>query len=302
MTLKKLIYLLLLAVSWPSFAARQFDIEVILFKRNINPEQVNESWPERLKQVDMQGALSLEDTAALKAKGVTILPSSQYALDAQYNKLKKHAGFTPLAHIAWRQGDENQANAPKLFITAGRDFSEQFLPDGRSKKDVEQATNAVSIDSATNNDGITVATDNGTPLLLDSGNGVDADAKSDSLYQLNGMLQVYVQHYLFLDANLDLREPSRREVIMTKPLLESIANEQNAMAIGSETDTATENDIDVNSNVQIGHLQEVKKNIKVEEFLKPYRLSQQRRMRSGEIHYLDNPLLGVIIQVRRVGS
>ncbi|EAS42391.1 hypothetical protein C9J48_14790 [Photobacterium profundum] len=296
--MKKLIYLLLLAVSWPSFAARQFDVEVILFKRNINPEQVNESWPEQLKQVDMQGALSLEDTAALKAKGVTILPSSQYALDAQYNKLKKHAGFTPLAHIAWRQGDQNQANAPKLYITAGRDFSEQFLPDGRSKKDVEQPTNAISIDSDSNNDGITITADNSTSLLSNSNN--NADTRSDSLYQLNGMLQVYVQHYLFLDANLDLREPSRREVIMTKPLLESIVNEQNAMNVN--TDTATENGIDVNSNVQIGHLQEVKKNIKVEEFLKPYRLSQQRRMRSGEIHYLDNPLLGVIIQVRRVGS
>ncbi|MEH6530567.1 MAG: peptidoglycan binding protein CsiV [Photobacterium frigidiphilum] len=301
--MKKLIYLLLLAVSWPSFAARQFDVEVILFKRNINPEQVNESWPEQLKQVDMQGALSLEDTAALKAKGVTILPSSQYALNTQYNKLKKHAGFTPLAHIAWRQGDENQANAPKLFITAGRDFSEQFLPDGRSKKDVVQPTNAGSIGSDTNNDGITITTDNSIPLRSDSNNDVADianEANSDPLYQLNGMLQVYVQHYLFLDANLDLREPSRREVIMTKPLLESIVNEQNAMNV--DTDTATENGIDVNSNVQIGHLQEVKKNIKVEEFLKPYRLSQQRRMRSGEIHYLDNPLLGVIIQVRRVGS
>ncbi|PSU48575.1 hypothetical protein C9J12_11000 [Photobacterium frigidiphilum] len=301
--MKKLIYLLLLAVSWPSFAARQFDVEVILFKRNINPEQVNESWPEQLKQVDMQGALSLEDTAALKAKGVTILPSSQYALNTQYNKLKKHAGFTPLAHIAWRQGDQNQANAPKLFITAGRDFSEQFLPDGRSKKDVVQPTNAGSIGSDTNNDGITITTDNSIPLRSDSNNDVADianEANSDPLYQLNGMLQVYVQHYLFLDANLDLREPSRREVIMTKPLLESIVNEQNAMNV--DTDTATGNGIDVNSNVQIGHLQEVKKNIKVEEFLKPYRLSQQRRMRSGEIHYLDNPLLGVIIQVRRVGS
>ncbi|MGF1875148.1 peptidoglycan binding protein CsiV [Photobacterium frigidiphilum] len=301
--MKKLIYLLLLAVSWPSFAARQFDVEVILFKRNINPEQVNESWPEQLKQVDMQGALSLEDTAALKAKGVTILPSSQYALNTQYNKLKKHAGFTPLAHIAWRQGDENQANAPKLFITAGRDFSEQFLPDGRSKKDVVQPTNAGSTGSDTNNDGITITTNNSIPLRSDSNNDVADianEANSDPLYQLNGMLQVYVQHYLFLDANLDLREPSRREVIMTKPLLESIVNEQNAMNV--DTDTATGNGIDVNSNVQIGHLQEVKKNIKVEEFLKPYRLSQQRRMRSGEIHYLDNPLLGVIIQVRRVGS
>ncbi|MDF4825758.1 CsiV family protein, partial [Vibrio parahaemolyticus] len=35
-------------------------------------------------------------------------------------------------------------------------------------------------------------------------------------------------------------------------------------------------------------------------FLKSYRLDQKRRMRSGETHYLDHPLMGMIIQVRRV--
>ncbi|MBO0181007.1 CsiV family protein, partial [Vibrio parahaemolyticus] len=30
------------------------------------------------------------------------------------------------------------------------------------------------------------------------------------------------------------------------------------------------------------------------------RMDQKRRMRSSETHYLDNPLMGMIIQVRRV--
>ncbi|NMU76239.1 hypothetical protein HKB17_03900, partial [Vibrio parahaemolyticus] len=34
--------------------------------------------------------------------------------------------------------------------------------------------------------------------------------------------------------------------------------------------------------------------------LKSYRMDQKRRMRSSETHYLDNPLMGMIIQVRRV--
>ncbi|MEZ9563487.1 CsiV family protein, partial [Vibrio splendidus] len=43
--MKRLIPLLLLFVSLPSLAQRQFDIEVIIFKRAVDAEKVNESWP-----------------------------------------------------------------------------------------------------------------------------------------------------------------------------------------------------------------------------------------------------------------
>lgn len=303
--MKKLVYLLFFAVSWPTFAARQFDVEVILFKRNINPDQVSESWPDQQNPINMRGTISFDDTDSLAAKGVTLLSPDQYQLTAQYQKLKKHAGFTPLAHVAWRQGDQGRRAAPKFHLTSGNDFSDRYLADGTSKAELrrrqlppQDSTQPDDIQKAEQGSGIIITTDNDITtegnILAD--NNVAADnsianrdlttgvvSSETPLYQLDGKIQIYVQHYLFADVNFNLREPSRREVIVgTEPL----ENEN----IGAE------------SNVQIGHLQEVKKKIEVEEFLKSYRLSQQRRMRSGETHYLDNPLMGMIIQVRRVNE
>ncbi|POF58615.1 hypothetical protein CRN58_13170, partial [Vibrio vulnificus] len=104
------------------------------------------------------------------------------------------------------------------------------------------------------------------------------------LYELDGTLQVYVQHYLFIETALDLKEPSVREIT-----LEATPLEENAEQLGQ-----------VDGNVQLGNLTEVTPTVTVEQFLKSYRMDQKRRMRSGETHYLDHPLLGMVIQVRRV--
>jgi hypothetical protein len=54
------------------------------------------------------------------------------------------------------------------------------------------------------------------------------------------------------------------------------------------------------SNVIAGNLQAIEPQREVQTFLKDYRFDQKRRMRSSETHYLDHPLMGMIIQVRRV--
>ena len=268
--MKNLIYLLLFAISWPSLAARQFDIEVILFKRNIAPEQVSESWPDSQKPINLKGAIDFGDTARLQARGITKMPSSQFELNSQYNKLKQHAGFTPLAHFGWRQGDLSRAAAPRIHFTAGEDFSAQFLPDGS----VKSAQSSEPADEQFN-DGFTEES------LTETDDSIEQDIQS--LRELDGTLRVYVQHFLFTEANFALREPSRREVI-----------------IGAEPLDTMDGSLEPESNVQIGHLQEVKKQVKVEEFLKAYQFQQQRKMRSGETHYLDHPLMGMVIQIRRI--
>ncbi len=55
--MKKLILLLLVIIAAPSYAAeRQFDIEMIIFKRAVNPEQSNETWPNSLSEIDITTA------------------------------------------------------------------------------------------------------------------------------------------------------------------------------------------------------------------------------------------------------
>ncbi|WP_229776938.1 CsiV family protein, partial [Alicyclobacillus cellulosilyticus] len=58
-----LIPLLLLCVSMPSWAARQFDIEVIIFKRAVDAESTTESWPNQQPKIDMENVGSLDSEA-----------------------------------------------------------------------------------------------------------------------------------------------------------------------------------------------------------------------------------------------
>ncbi len=252
-----LIPLLLLCVSMPSWAQRQFDIEVIIFKRAVDAESTSESWPDELPEIKMMNVGSLDSDAYITSKGVTVLPSSSFHLNPQEAALSHHAGFKVLKHVAWRQGDQGKRSAPVFRIIGGQDFSKSYYADG------------------TPNDG--------TATTLTS-EGYSESNVNGPLYELEGKIQIYVQHYLFAETTMDLREPSVRKVRLESTSAEELADE---MGI-------------IDGNIQVGNLADVSPTITEEKFLKTYRLDQKRRMRSGETHYLDSPVMGMIIQVRRV--
>lgn len=91
--MKRLIPLLLLLMAMPSMAARQFDIEVIIFKRAVNAEKVSESWPNTLPAINLDRAGSFADVSFRQDKGVMLLPSSQYQLTNEAQKLRTIRGF-----------------------------------------------------------------------------------------------------------------------------------------------------------------------------------------------------------------
>ena len=255
--MKKLIPLLLLLVAMPSLAQRQFDIEVIIFKRAVDAEKVSESWPNSLPAINVDNTGTFADNAYLEKKGATLLPVSDYQLNAQEQTLKDHAGFEVLLHTAWRQGDEGKSQAPIFHIQAGKNYADSFNPDGSARQPQDEPQIPVE--------------------------GVVEQTMPAPIYELDGTLQVYVQHYLYAETTLDLKEPSTRDVVLKDKQLE--------LEVSPD---------DQDANVQLGHLESVSPTQEVETFLKSYRMEQKRRMRSGETHYLDHPLMGMIIQVRRV--
>lgn len=246
--MKKLIIFLLVFVSLPTFA-RSFNIEMIIFKRNVNPSQVNEAWPQDLEPISFERAFSYRNSSKMSAHRASLLPSGYYRLNKQYQALDRHAGFKPLVHVAWRQNDRGSSTSPVLHIQSGQDFSGRFAADGRS-------LNEIAAD--------------GTPTSLEE----------KPLYELDGTIQVYVQHYLYLKTNLDLRIPGKNEVV----LQDSVIDPSNA---------------DNEDEVQVGNLEPIKPKVEVQDFLNNYRMQQKRRIRSGETHYLDNPFLGVIIRITK---
>ncbi|KLN66412.1 MULTISPECIES: peptidoglycan binding protein CsiV [Vibrio] len=256
--MNKLIPLLLMLVAMPSMAQRQFDIEVIIFKRAVDAEQTAESWPEKVTKIDLERAASFGDVSYRNKKGVKMLPASEYALNDEVKKLNQHAGFKVLMHKAWRQGDQGRFGAPIFHVQAGRDYSGQFNPDG-SMIEANQSQ------------------------VLE---GITEESIPKSLYQLDGKLQIYVEHYLYADVELDLKTPSVKDVTLEQHQPEVFSSEPSS-------------DSQV---VQVGLMEDVTPTVHKVEFLKSYRFDQKRRMRSTETHFLDHPLMGVIIQVRRVNQ
>ncbi|MBD1576774.1 MULTISPECIES: peptidoglycan binding protein CsiV [Vibrio] len=252
--MKKLILLLLVFVSVPTFA-RSFDIEVIIFKRNVEPSQVNEAWPSSIEPIDFDRSFSYRDKKMMSSNGAFLLPSGYYRLNKQYQALDRHAGFKPLVHVAWRQTDRGPSRAPIFHIQAGQDFSGTFANDGRSLSQIKDES-----------------PDGTVPPALAKG----------PVNELDGTMQVYVQHYLYVKTNLDLKIPGQHEVVL-----------QDAV-----TDTASD-DNDDDAEVQVGNLEPIKPKTEVKDFLNSYRMQQKRQMRSGETHYLDNPYLGMIIKVSK---
>ncbi|CAM2971688.1 peptidoglycan binding protein CsiV [Vibrio rarus] len=256
--MKKFIPLLMMLLLIPTFAQaqkREFDIEVLIFKRSIDPEKTAESWPNELQKIDFSSSQPFSNAHYRHKKGAQMLSYDHYKLLKERDVLKRHAGFEVLFHKAWRQVDHSKAYSPKFHIQAGKDFSKTFNADGSK----------ISADHP-------------------------ASSKHAPVYELDGTIQVYVQHYLFAETQLNLHEPSVRSITFTEKSPDELKQSENFAVLAD-----TESD-----NVQAGNLQQVSPKKVEETFLKSYRMDQKRRMRSGETHYLDNPLMGMIIQVRKV--
>ena len=294
--MKKIIYALILLASWPSFA-RQFDVEVIIFKRNFEPSSYQESWPDILAPINLDNAFSYRHKKMMSRNGASLLPSGYYKLNEAYTKLQNHAGFKPLVHVAWRQGDSGSSRSPIFHIQAGQDFSDRFVADGRTIEDANADLSLVPLAAP-------------KPALIEGSETLESDTatlSSGSLLELDGTMQVYVQHYLYVNTILDLKVPGQHEFIVNTPKEEKdVITEASSFSdevTTTETEelsteaTAIENP---NADVQLGHLEDVTPNTEIKEFLKSYRMEERRKMRSGETHYLDHPLMGMIIQVRKV--
>jgi hypothetical protein len=266
--MKKLIPLLMLLIAAPALAERQFDIEVIFFKRAVNAEQTAESWPNNLTEIDLKRTGALTNASYLDSKGVTILPYSEYGLNEEVQRLKQHAGFDVLLHTAWRQGDGNRHVAPTFHIQAGQDFSTRFNQDGSMVGSEEKSEEVLA--------------------------GITEESIAKPLYELDGKFQIYVEHYLYADVEMDLKAPSVRSVTLVEKPVEALSQPQ--------AEVIEPLQLDSNNVVEVGFMEDVTPTVITEEFLKNYRIKQKRRMRSTETHYLDHPLMGVIIQVRRVAS
>lgn len=270
--LKKLIFLTLLTLSTPSVAERWFDVEVIVFKRDLNSDSVNEKWPDAQPEINISNAISLSSDLSLKKYGMSLIAKKNLKLKDEYKRLDRHRSFTPLIHVGWRQNDGSRNEMPKIRFKAGTNYQADFYTDG-SPKNIEYFTE--------------------TSLT----NEAQSPKINAPIYEFDGYIRLYVQHYLFFETNLVLRESIEQKVLKQLPVnAEKNTEEKGDYSMSEELSSISQ----FNPSPEADNTETRPRTFAIERYLRPYSLKQKRRMKSGEMHYIDHPKIGVLIQVTRV--
>lgn len=274
---------------------RWFEVELLLFQRNVAIKDIQEHLSSKEITVDTENSIRFLEampssncengTVCLSKQNPTIitgdffdadgnnfqrLDSSQLQLVEQRKILEQHASFSPVFHMVWRMPVESGRTAKPIHLFAGKNlaFAEQQRQLQAIKLNISDAisTEIVEQDAQT-----------------DSLQQVDTQPKLTSAdkWAIDGNFKVYLDHYLYVDSQLIIRKEVTEDVSVTQPVNVEVIDDQNGVQIAAATQQ---------------EVAEVKQKTVIKEIL----FDQNRRLRSEEIHYLDHPLMGIIVQIRKI--
>ncbi|RTR32240.1 peptidoglycan binding protein CsiV [Shewanella atlantica] len=174
-----------------------------------------------------------------------LLSDSQNQFQDIINKLSRERGNRSLFHMTWQQSMLPRHKAKPVRLFSGQDYASQYELSGQTVQS-HQAESAIP--------------------EFDFFGETLSDDKPKPVWKLDGTLNIYLNHYLYVETALNLR----KEGIKT---------------VGIMRDNT--------------HLNETLESVTTP-FLFAIPLTQNRRVRSDEIHYFDHPDMGMILQIRKM--
>lgn len=262
-----------------------------------------------------------------------VLPLENLELVELRKKMRWQKSLTPILHTGWRQPVYARHLAKPMHLFGGENFAASYNPDG-SQVEVEETPLPLPIDEVNTTEQVepNVLFNQETPVeslaqqLLDS-----TDQETEllqqvlpsielaeiiqelqepeeppvpPLWQLDGLLKIYLNRFLFIEADFDLRKPG---LAMVPPKQFELPDlDETIRASTAENLPAPDNSISLVASPLVTpplsheELIEPGQETLVETpWLQSSQLIQNRRVRSKEIHYFDHPNFGMVIQIRR---
>lgn len=196
---------------------------------------------------------SSSQTYAKLGSGPVLLANRQGQFASIVNSLSRERSNRSLLHMTWQQPMAGKSGSMPIRLFAGKNFSSSYHFDGR-----QIAQQALTPAEPTPQGGQGMG-DNWAPLL------------PSPVWQLDGTLNIYLNHYLYIETALFLRKEGRK--LLPVPTDDSNTNTNTAGATPNKVMTP---------------------------YLMYIPLEQNRRVKSDEIHYLDHPEMGMVIQIRKM--
>jgi hypothetical protein len=278
-------------------------------------------------------------------------------LNSESKSINRQSRYQLIDHFSWRQPVDSRANATKIRIAGGFDYSENFEYNGEKKiefipiveniNDAEEILgddlespfdlkNPIQKNVEEFSDNLSIAdnvTQYATQDLIQEPAVVPEPKPLDWVPEIDGEIKVYIHRkYLHVDTNLVYRKPKEIAVDIFHLDEQSLSysfTEQNSLqpnlletalddTLESPLDNSLESVVTIsevlsNSQKEKNGFQEASNNFNWEfdaDFLNKkaeklftkklfnYPLIQDRRVRSGELHYFDHPLIGMLIMIR----
>ena len=195
-----------------------------------------------------------EETYASADTNAVLLAETQSQFKQLIIDIKKEPGVTGLLHMTWQENMKPRRQSRPIRIFAGKDFGQQYQADGNP-----------------------VEADNDLIEHFELLNHYLTPNHNQAVWQLDGIINIYLNHWLYIETDLTLREEGVKKAT---PL--AIAEQQNNIDDLTELDNA-QSDIS-----------------QATPYLYAINMKQNRRVRSDQMHYFDHPKLGLLIQIRKM--
>lgn len=283
---------------------RRYDVEIVILENTDTRAGESERWRPEVIVPEIEGAIALEgpvelapmvraDLLAETPEGFEPLPSEQRKLGGAIRKLQESGAYRVLRHLAWQQPALGEDEAPRIRVHNGesmtvrvpiKDFGELYALEAESGGDDADATAATTTDAQAREETAVFGADRTL------GGRVQPLLRPVEIHPLDGTIRLVVSRYLHIYTDLYFTSPVEWTALPVAAV-DSEAVDVDPAADGTATESAdpAANGIATTAIARGPEGQP----------MLSYPFVQRRRMRSGELHYLDHPVLGLLIRVDR---
>ena len=243
---------------------RYYDVEVVIFKNVKAPRSREFILPVSSPSVDGP-VFDLSSPASVEAareKNYQILSTEEFRLVDAVGKLVESPRYELLAHVGWRQPGVELEQAMPVWIKGGKVYGNEYTSIDNQIEYLESLPNpeAMGSDEATKHEFDEQTLEAIELQLLEQ----QQATRHQGLYELEGKITISLSRYLHAYSDLVFRRPR----LSLDPVLNP--SDQNQFLANYTADTR---------------------------ILDNHRLIERRRMRSKNLHYLDNPEFALLILI-----
>ena len=273
-----------------AYADRSYDIELLIYKQtNLDEHFHNEKWSNSWFIPNTEDSLNLRHIPSDKKNLFRPLDSSETSFANIIKSIKKSKRYDFLSYQAWRQPGLGKDDIVNIHIYDGKIYAKEtelpLIKDGNEANIgtlfVQQNQLDESIEPYTNQNVNLPLTLRYRPIV-----NAESIAFNKRIYELDGTVKIVLSRFLHFYSDLLLLEPVSIKAANSH-------SENSALISDDNEDVLLETEkpkFNVNLVEDDGAFTT----------LHGFNIKEHRRMRSGELHYIDHPFLGMIIKVTPV--